>query len=122
MYYCYLDTPIGELLVAGDDDGLYQIGFPKGSMRREPRADWIFNEGRLEEARRQLSEYFAGERRSFDLPVQLTARDSLRGDRHLRRHREADRPAEGGARGRCGERTESAADCRALPSRHRQHR
>lgn len=72
MYYCYLDTPIGELLLAGDDDGLYQVGFPKGSMRREPQADWIFNEGRLQEARRQLSEYFAGERRKFDLPVQLT--------------------------------------------------
>jgi len=72
MYYCYLDTPIGELLLAGDDDGLYQVGFPKGSMRREPHADWIFNEGRLQEARRQLSEYFAGERRNFDLPVQLT--------------------------------------------------
>ena len=75
MYYCYLDTPIGELLLAGDDGGLYQVGFPKGSMRREPQADWIFNEGRLEEARRQLSEYFAGERRNFDLPVQLTGTD-----------------------------------------------
>ena len=72
MYYCYLDTPIGELLLAGDADGLSVIGFPKGSMRREPEPDWIFNEGRLDEARRQLREYFAGERRAFDLPLQLT--------------------------------------------------
>ncbi len=72
MYYCYLETPIGELLLAGDDDGLYQVGFPKGSMRREPEPDWIFNEGRLEEARRQLGEYFAGNRREFELPLQLT--------------------------------------------------
>lgn len=72
MYYCYLETPIGELLLAGDDDGLHQVGFPKGSMRREPKPDWIFNEGRLEETRRQLNEYFAGERREFDLPLQLT--------------------------------------------------
>ena len=71
MYYCYLDTPIGELLLAGDADGLSVIGFPKGSMRREPEPDWIFNEGRLEDARRQLREYFAGERREFDLPLQL---------------------------------------------------
>ena len=72
MYYCYLETPIGELLLAGDDDGLSMIGFPKGSMRREPEADWIFNEARLAEARRQINEYFAGERRDFDLQLQLT--------------------------------------------------
>lgn len=71
MYYCYLDTPIGELLVAGDGDGLSLIGFPKGSMRREPEPDWIFNEKRLAEACRQLREYFAGERREFDLPLKL---------------------------------------------------
>ncbi len=75
MYYCYLDTPIGELLLVGDDDGLSMIGFPKGSMRREPEADWIFNEARLAEARRQIGEYFAGERRHFDLPLRLSGTD-----------------------------------------------
>ena len=72
MYYCYLETPIGELLLAGDNDGLSMIGFPKGSMRREPEPDWIFNEKQLTEARRQLREYFAGDRREFDLPVRLS--------------------------------------------------
>lgn len=72
MYYCYLDTPIGELLLAGDDDGLAMIGFPKGSMRRNAEPDWIFNEKPLTAARRQLREYFAGKRRSFDLPLRLS--------------------------------------------------
>ena len=71
MYYCYLETPIGELLVAGDSDGLSLVGFPKGSMRREPEPDWIFNEKPLAEACRQLDEYFAGERREFELPLNL---------------------------------------------------
>jgi methylated-DNA-[protein]-cysteine S-methyltransferase len=71
VYYCYLETPIGELLLAGDADGLSLIGFPKGSMRREPEPDWIFNEKPLAEARRQLREYFAGKRRVFDLPLNL---------------------------------------------------
>lgn len=75
MYYCYLETPIGELLLAGDADGLSMIGFPKGSMRREPEPDWIFNEKPLSEARRQLCEYFAGQRRSFDLPLHLSGTD-----------------------------------------------
>lgn len=71
MYYCYLDTPIGELLLAGEHDALTMIGFPKGSMRRDPEADWIFNEKPLANARRQLKEYFAGSRKDFDLPVKL---------------------------------------------------
>ena len=72
MYYCYVDTPIGELLLAGEDDALQVIGFPRGSMRREPEPDWIFNEKRLAEARRQLQEYFDGSRTDFDLPLKLT--------------------------------------------------
>lgn len=71
MYYCYLDTPIGELLLAGEDDALTMIGFPKGSMRRDPEPDWIYNEKPLTNARRQLREYFAGDRQDFDLPVKL---------------------------------------------------
>ncbi len=71
MYYCYLDTPIGELLLAGEEDALAMIGFPKGSMRREPEPEWIYNEKPLAEVSRQLREYFDGERREFDLPLRL---------------------------------------------------
>lgn len=71
MYYCYLDTPIGELLLAGDDDALCLVSFPEGSMRRDPDPDWIYNEKPFATARQQLTEYFAGERREFDLPLKL---------------------------------------------------
>lgn len=71
MYYCYLDTPIGELLLAGEDGALAMIGFPKGSMRRDPEADWIYNEKPLATARQQLEEYFAGDRKDFDLPLKI---------------------------------------------------
>ncbi len=72
MYYCYLDTPIGDLLLAGDDEGLSLVGFPEGKMRRDPDPDWIFNEKPFAETRRQLSEYFAGKRKTFDLPLNPT--------------------------------------------------
>mgnify|MGYP001565916736 FL=1 len=72
MYYCYTTTPIGDLLLAGDDDGLGLIAFPKGKMRRDPEPDWIFNEKPFAEVRRQLDEYFAGARKEFDLPLNLT--------------------------------------------------
>lgn len=71
MYYCYLESPIGELLLAGDDDALTMIGFPKGAMRRDPEGDWIYNEKPFAEAIRQLTEYFAGGRQEFDLPLRL---------------------------------------------------
>jgi methylated-DNA-[protein]-cysteine S-methyltransferase len=72
MYYCYFDTPIGELLLAGEADSLSMIGFPKGAMRRDPDADWIYNEAPFENVRSQLAEYFAGERKEFDLPLSLS--------------------------------------------------
>ena len=69
MYYCYLDTPIGDLLLAGDEDALCLVGFPEGSMRREPESDWIFSDKPFAVAREQLTAYFAGERKSFDLKL-----------------------------------------------------
>jgi len=72
MYYCYFDTPIGELLLAGEADSLSMIGFPKGAMRRDPETDWIYNEAPFDIVRGQLAEYFAGERKDFDLPLSLS--------------------------------------------------
>ncbi len=69
MYYCYLETPIGDLLLAGDEQTLCLLGFPEGSMRREPEPDWIFSEKPFAEARAQLKAYFAGDRKSFDLKL-----------------------------------------------------
>jgi methylated-DNA-[protein]-cysteine S-methyltransferase len=71
MNYCYLDTPIGELLLAGDETGLNLVGFPKGKMRQEPEPDWVLDETPFAEARRQLLQYFAGEREQFDIPLHL---------------------------------------------------
>ncbi len=71
MYYCYLESPIGELLLAGDDDALTMIGFPEGAMRRNPEDDWIHDEKPFADAIRQLNEYFVGERHEFNLPLRL---------------------------------------------------
>ena len=69
MYYCYLKTPVGELLLAGENDALCLIGFPEGSMRHEPEADWIHSKKPFTEAMQQLTGYFAGKRHSFDLKL-----------------------------------------------------
>ena len=70
MPYSTLTTPIGELLLIADDDGaLTAVHLPgrHGSTDDLQRDDAL-----LEPARRQLTEYFAGERTSFDLPLRAT--------------------------------------------------
>jgi len=78
VYYCYLTTPIGELLLAGTDDALCVVGFPQGPMRREPEPDWIFSEKPFAEVRKQLTEYFDGNRKDFDLPLAPTGTEFQR--------------------------------------------
>ncbi|MEQ9561928.1 MAG: methylated-DNA--[protein]-cysteine S-methyltransferase, partial [Woeseiaceae bacterium] len=70
---------------AGDDEALTLVSFPEGSMRREPDPDWIYSEKPFADARRQLTEYFDGKRREFDLVLrpngtefQLAVLDALR--------------------------------------------
>jgi methylated-DNA-[protein]-cysteine S-methyltransferase len=84
MYYRYLTTPIGELLLAGDETALRVIGFPQGAMRRDPEPDWIYNESPFGEACEQLDAYFAGTLHAFDLdlrpggtPFQLSVLEEL---------------------------------------------
>ncbi len=67
MNYCYLDSPIGDLLLAGEDKGLVYIGFPNGKGKVTPGVDWILNTDCFRDASRQLGEYFDGKRFEFDL-------------------------------------------------------
>jgi methylated-DNA-[protein]-cysteine S-methyltransferase len=70
MKYCYTDTPIGSLLIAGDENAIHLIAFPEAGKPHEPRAGWTESGADpLSEAVRQLREYFAGKRRDFDLPL-----------------------------------------------------
>lgn len=69
MRYRYVNSPLGDILVAGDDSGLRVIGFPEGKGRIEPAPDWERDDSAFAEARRQLDEYFAGQRRTFDLEL-----------------------------------------------------
>lgn len=72
MYYCYIPSPVGDLLIAGDAERIHCLGFPEDKTCRDPEPDWIFNEQPFEEAARQLDEYFRGERTEFDLPLALS--------------------------------------------------
>ena len=84
----YMDTPIGRLLLEADDSGITRGAFidaaalpPRHASLLEGGAERSEAEGvgevpgearrigYLDEAERQLTEYFDGRRKSFDLPL-----------------------------------------------------
>ena len=67
MIYRFIDSPIGRLLVAGDGERLQVIQFP--GPAQTPAPCWQRDDHTFAQAERQLSEYFAGQRRQFDLPL-----------------------------------------------------
>jgi methylated-DNA-[protein]-cysteine S-methyltransferase len=70
MNYCYMPSPIGPLLIAGDDDAIRGIWFPEDRRPQAPEPGWTeARRGPVADACRQLEEYFAGQRRQFDLPL-----------------------------------------------------
>ena len=66
-----IESPIGPLLLVGDEDGLRQLWFVEGRRKRRPNPDWVQNAKPLAAAIGQLREYFAGRRENFDLPLVL---------------------------------------------------
>ena len=64
ILYDTIDSPIGELLVAGDGHALTAV-----HMDGSPRPAWRRDTSALREATSQLRAYFAGELREFDLPL-----------------------------------------------------
>lgn len=69
MHYRTIDSPVGALLAAGDQQGLKFLLFVQGRNRAGPRPGWQPDRGALDEPARQLSAYFRGELRDFDLTV-----------------------------------------------------
>ncbi|MGD9694059.1 MAG: methylated-DNA--[protein]-cysteine S-methyltransferase [Thermoleophilia bacterium] len=74
--FARVDSPLGTLLVAGTATGLAMIAYEEGAwddpLARvadaiSPRV--LEAPARLDDARRELDEYFEGRRRSFDLPI-----------------------------------------------------
>lgn len=64
-----LATPIGALLLAGDEQGLAHLVFADARYRPAGVEGWRRDPRSFPEARRQLLAYFAGELRDFDLAL-----------------------------------------------------
>jgi methylated-DNA-[protein]-cysteine S-methyltransferase len=67
MRYTTIDTPIGELLLVGDEGGLRRVSMSPFSVA----PPWARDDEFFDDASEQFGQYFRGERREFDLPLKL---------------------------------------------------
>lgn len=71
MYYCYFESPVGKLLLAGEKDSLSLIGFSVGKMQQQPKQNWQHKPEYFHVCMQQLQEYFEGKRKEFTLTYDL---------------------------------------------------
>lgn len=69
MHYCDVSTPVGRLLLTGDEKGLRGISFQNGFHPVKLAEDWQLTEEPFREAIAQLEAYFAGRLHRFDLAL-----------------------------------------------------
>ncbi|MFN2503444.1 MAG: methylated-DNA--[protein]-cysteine S-methyltransferase [Acidimicrobiales bacterium] len=83
--YRTLDSPVGLLLLAATPAGLVRVAYARENHDRvlgviaeriSPRV--LLAPARLDRTSRQLDEYFAGDRRHFELPVDLQLASGFR--------------------------------------------
>lgn len=71
MLYTTFNTPIGELLLAGDDSGLQILSMQDAPRPRRIGRDWRRDDAAFADTRNQLEEYFAGSREKFEVGLCL---------------------------------------------------
>ena len=67
--YWTLDSPIGELLLAGDGERLQRLHIQGGRLPGAVDEGWDRSDEPFAELCEQLDEYFAGDRREFDVAL-----------------------------------------------------
>ena len=67
MISCVYASPVGNLTLVSNGEALVELNFENGRYAKPPQpagADKV-----LKQARRELGEYFAGKRKTFNVPV-----------------------------------------------------
>jgi methylated-DNA-[protein]-cysteine S-methyltransferase len=67
LSYTLVESPVGELLLAGDETGLKLINFRTGRHPAKPHSLWKADQGPFREVARQLRAYFEGDLEIFNL-------------------------------------------------------
>lgn len=76
IVFASTDSPVGEITVAATDTGILAVGWDTEALLQKladkvsPRV--LEDRARLDDERRQLDEYFAGRRHTFDVEIDWT--------------------------------------------------
>ncbi len=68
-FYTQIDSPVGPLVLAGNETGLSHVLFGEGRHRAKPDSSWKEDEEPLGEVVRQLRAYFAGNLEKFEISL-----------------------------------------------------
>jgi methylated-DNA-[protein]-cysteine S-methyltransferase len=86
VYYTSFESPVGPLLLAGDEKALRRVSFESSRRSSPPQAEWKKDRAPFTEVIRQLQAYFRGALKEFHLPLamegtefQLRVWNALRG-------------------------------------------
>jgi methylated-DNA-[protein]-cysteine S-methyltransferase len=71
LLYARINSPIGELLLVGDGQALYRLHMLDAPRPASISPAWKRDSQAFTIVESQLSEYFAGERTAFDLPLRM---------------------------------------------------
>lgn len=71
MYYHVVESPIGPLLLAGDEEGLKYVNIRKGKRKVEIPAAWKENKEFFMDVSKQLEAYFSGKLEYFEVKLAL---------------------------------------------------
>jgi methylated-DNA-[protein]-cysteine S-methyltransferase len=69
MSYTRMESPVGKLLMAADEQGLRQVSFESSKRAASVQPDWREDKALFAEVIRQLRAYFAGELKEFNVPL-----------------------------------------------------
>ena len=69
LLHTTVESPIGELLLVGDEEALHGLYIKQGRRPVRVEDSWQSAEQPFDAAREQLGEYFAGERAEFELTL-----------------------------------------------------
>ena len=69
VVYTTIDSPVGPLLLAGDERGLRLVRFENSKRATPLQPSWKQEKAPFAEVVRQLRAYFSGELKEFDLPL-----------------------------------------------------
>jgi len=71
IFYTEEKSPVGPLLIVGDEAVLRQVWFAKGRSEKRPESSWKLNRKMFVRVVEQLRAYFAGELQEFDLKLEM---------------------------------------------------